>query len=79
MTTQYRSAPLTADPANGMILRADIHRLFDAGLLSIDGAGSVSVSADVTDAEFRRFHEGVAATGADLANLQARPSVIGGA
>lgn len=67
------------DPANGMILRADIHRLFDAGLLSIDAAGTVSINVEVTDPEYRRLHEESASTGADLANLAARAVAIAGA
>jgi len=67
------------DPANGMILRADIHRLFDAGLLSIDGAGTVSVSVALTDPEYRRLHDGAASTGADLANLGTRAAGAVGA
>ncbi len=64
------------DPANGMILRADLHRLFDAGLLSIDGDGSVSVCVEVADAEYRSLHGQVATTGADLSSLWARVKAI---
>lgn len=67
------------DPANGMILRADIHRLFDAGLLSIDAAGIVSISVAVTDPEYRRFQDAAASTGVDLANLAARAVATTGA
>ncbi|MBN9674121.1 HNH endonuclease [Salipiger bermudensis] len=67
------------DPANGIILRADIHRLFDAGLLSIDAAGIVSISTVVTDPEYRRLQHAAASTGADLANLAARAFATTGA
>ncbi|WP_158275087.1 HNH endonuclease [Thioclava sp. NG1] len=67
------------DPANGMILRADIHRLFDAGLLAIDAAGTVSVSIEVTDPEYRSLHDTAASTGADLADFAARAIAIAGA
>lgn len=67
------------DPANGMILRADIHRLFDAGLLSIDAAGSVSISVAVTDIEYLRLQGEAASTGADLSNLAACSVAMAGA
>lgn len=67
------------DPANGMILRADIHRLFDAGLLSIDAAGTVSISVAVTDIEYLRLQGEAASTGADLSNLAARAVAMAGA
>lgn len=38
---------------NGLILRKDIHRLFDDHLLTIDGAGRVRVSPAVTDPTYR--------------------------
>ncbi|MFD1342954.1 HNH endonuclease [Litorisediminicola beolgyonensis] len=67
------------DPANGMILRADIHRLFDAGLLSIDTAGTVSISVAVTDIEYLRLQGEAASTSADLAKLAARAIATAGA
>ena len=36
-------------PCNGLLLRADIHALFDSNLLSVDGKGRVHVSNDVSD------------------------------
>lgn len=63
------------DPANGIILRVDLHRLFDAGLLSMDGTGTVSVSNKVTDPDYRGVDGQVATTGADLTNLETRATI----
>ncbi len=41
------------DPANGIILRVDLHRLVDADLLSMDGTGTISVSSEVTAPDYR--------------------------
>lgn len=61
------------DTANGIMLRADIHRLFDADLLTIDPAtGEVAVSSDVTDSDHRALAGVIASTGADLTYLKAR-------
>ena len=60
------------DPKNGMILRTDLHRLFDGGLLTIDGKGTLNISPGVTELDYRRYHGGLLATGADFANLRAR-------
>ena len=61
------------DAANGILLRADIHRLFDAGLLVIDPTtGAVSVAASVDDSGYRSLSGIIISTGADLANLERR-------
>ncbi|WP_293610095.1 HNH endonuclease signature motif containing protein [Ponticaulis sp.] len=43
------------DPENGICLRADLHKLFDAGLLWFEDA-SVVVSKNVKDTTYRNFH-----------------------
>ncbi len=60
------------DTHNGIILRTDLHRLFDAGKLRLHGTGRVTLAPDVTDPEYRRFDKVVIKTGADLGNLAAR-------
>ncbi|WP_210528340.1 HNH endonuclease [Rubellimicrobium arenae] len=58
------------DPRNGMILRADVHRLFDAGLLTIDPATrTVVVLSVVDDATYRDMCGRVVSTKAHLGNL----------
>lgn len=42
--------------SNGLLLRADIHNLFDLGLLSIDERHRIHVANRVTDGEYRRLH-----------------------
>jgi hypothetical protein len=39
----------TASVANCILLRTDVHRLWDSGLLSIDAAGKVSLKREVSD------------------------------
>jgi hypothetical protein len=41
---------------NGLILRADLHNLFDRGLITIDEKGFVHVDPVVKDREYRAFH-----------------------
>lgn len=53
-------------PQNGIILRADLHRLFDARLLMLDCEGRATVSEAVTDHEYRRFDGAVARSDADF-------------
>ncbi len=38
-----------ASVANGILLRTDVHRLWDCGLLSIDAAGKASLKREVSD------------------------------
>jgi hypothetical protein len=54
--TPYRGSKTNA-ASNGLLLRADIHTLFDVGLISVDpDTLVVRVSARVTDAAYRAFH-----------------------
>jgi hypothetical protein len=50
-----RAAGGSYDPQNGVILRADLHRLFDAGLLRLDCRGKASIANDLMDPDYRRF------------------------
>ena len=59
-------------PQNGIILRADLHRLFDAGLLKLDCGGRATISEAITDQDYQRFHEAIAQSGADFGLLTAR-------
>ncbi len=53
-------------PQNGIILRADLHRLFDAGLLELDCGGLTAISEAIADQDYLRFHEVIAQSGADF-------------
>jgi hypothetical protein len=68
-----RAAGGSDDPRNGIILRADLHRLFDAGLLTLDHEGRAVVSATVEDHEYRRFNGLVASSGADFSSHEKPP------
>ena len=57
---------------NGLILRADLHRLFDAGLLKLDCGGRTTISEAITDQDYQRFHEEIAQSGADFGLMTAR-------
>lgn len=46
----------TNSTSNGLLLRTDIHTLFDAHLLAIDSKGVVRLSPTVRDDEYRRYH-----------------------
>jgi len=41
---------------NGLILRADIHNLFDRGLITISSKSIVKVHKDIRDSHYRTFH-----------------------
>lgn len=41
---------------NGLLLRADLHNLFDSGLISIDRTYTVHVSSIVRDEKYRKFN-----------------------
>jgi hypothetical protein len=44
-------------PSNGVLLRSDLHTLYDLDLIGIDpDEGRVSVSERILDDEYRRFH-----------------------
>jgi HNH endonuclease len=60
------------DASNGMILRTDLHRLLDAGLLLLDASGTVTIPDEVKDLTYRSFDRAVAKTGADLNNVPRR-------
>jgi hypothetical protein len=60
------------DASNGMILRSDLHRLLDAGLLLLDASGKVTIPVEVTDLTYRSIDSAVAKTGANLSNLARR-------
>lgn len=62
----------SSDPSNGIILRSDIHRLFDSSLLSIDQHGQVSITPMVKDADYLSYDGISVATGADLKHLEGR-------
>ena len=46
----------THSPRNGLILRADLHNLFDRGLITIDEKGCVHVDPVIKDFEYQSFH-----------------------
>ncbi len=57
------------DPSNGLLLRADIHTLFDLNLLRIEPKTCrIALDSKVRDEEYRRFH------GRYLKLERARPS-----
>lgn len=41
---------------NALLLRADLHNLFDLGMITIAPKWRIEVSSQVQDAEYRRFH-----------------------
>ncbi len=52
----YRG-PETNHPSNGLLLRADLHTLFDCGLLAIHpDEKTVIVASSVKDKEYRKLH-----------------------
>jgi len=58
------------DPSNGMILRADIHRLFDTGLVRIDPTTRTVVVEDrIADTDYRNISGQAVQSAADLSNL----------
>ena len=46
----------THDPSNGLLLRADIHTLFDLHLITIDRDYKIHVSPQVSEKEYRKLH-----------------------
>jgi hypothetical protein len=68
---QQRAKEGSDDPANGMILRADIHRLFDAGLLQINPRSrTVIVDPRVHYEAYRALEDDSVQTSADLSVLE---------
>lgn len=41
---------------NGVLLRADIHTLYDLNMIGIDGKGTVHIRSDLIDSEYGRFN-----------------------
>ena len=46
----------THDPSNGLLLRADIHTLFDLHLITVDRDYKIHVSPKVTEKEYQKLH-----------------------
>ena len=42
--------------SNGLLLRADIHTLYDLNLIGIDGKGKVNISESLLESEYWQFH-----------------------
>ena len=53
------------EPRNGVVMRTDLHCLFDAGLLKLNEHGVVNISDSFLDADYRRFHGSIARTSAE--------------
>jgi putative restriction endonuclease len=52
----YRG-PQTNHVANGLLLRADLHTLFDLGMITVDGATKkLLVSDELAETIYARFH-----------------------
>lgn len=66
------------DPENGIILRADLHRLFDAGLLKLDYGGIVTISDAITDQDYQIFDKEIARSEADFGFLKDRDGLPAG-
>lgn len=62
----------SSDPSNGIILRKDLHGLFDSGLLQLDLNGKVRLDASVTDPDYARYKGIILSSRADLENLRKR-------
>jgi hypothetical protein len=59
------------NPDNGILLRADIHTLFDRGLIAVEPVSlKVWVSPSVTTKDYRQFHGRCAVTGTAAKNLE---------
>ncbi|MDQ8201214.1 HNH endonuclease [Pelagicoccus enzymogenes] len=51
------NGPETNQPSNGILLRADLHTLFDLGLIGIDENLRIVVSKSIRDSEYSKFHD----------------------
>ncbi|MCT8164072.1 HNH endonuclease [Pseudomonas sp. 165] len=61
----------TDDASNGLLLRVDLHRLFDAHLVTINpGTFTVEVASAIQDAEYRAYH------GKTLFTFSPKPRVL---
>ncbi|MBS4104248.1 HNH endonuclease [Tsukamurella paurometabola] len=52
---EYRTRAINSD-WNGILLRADLHRLFDAGLLGIDEHDRIVLDISLRDTNYRKYH-----------------------
>lgn len=62
-------------PFNGVTLRADLHRLFDAGLFTFDGRGAVVNVAPSLSSRYRRLLRGKKLPSATIARVKATLSL----
>ncbi|MBT9386934.1 HNH endonuclease [Pseudooceanicola sp. CBS1P-1] len=62
----------SSDPSNGIILRKDLHALFDGGLLRLGLDGKVTIAPSVSDPDYTRYEGTILSTAADLRNLLKR-------
>ena len=62
-------------PFNGVALRADLHRLFDAGLFTFDGRGTVVNLAPGLSSRYRRLLQGKKLPSATIARVKATLSL----
>lgn len=59
-------------PSNGLILRTDLHRLFDSGLLAIRSDGVITLADGIEDPSYKTLEGKAVQSGADLNNLAKR-------
>jgi hypothetical protein len=57
------------DPSNGILLRSDLHRLFDAGLLLLSGNDAAEIDNDIQEPAYRQLDGRITGTGTELRNL----------
>lgn len=62
----------SSDPSNGIILRKDLHALFDGDLLRLDLDGKVAIDPSLGDPAYTRYEGTILSTAADLRNLLKR-------
>ena len=62
-------------PFNGVALRADLHRLFDAGLFTFDGRGEVINVAPGLSSKYRRLLQGKKLPSATIDRVEATLSL----
>lgn len=58
--------------SNGVLLRADLHRLFDRGLFYFDNAGYVMITGGSISTEYRHFLEGRAMSAGTFSRVSGR-------
>lgn len=59
------------DLRNGLILRADLHNLFDRGLITISKSGIVSINSKITEKYYRKYNGKKLSNVVKNANLKA--------